>query len=94
MLPKVSFTDEDKEENGSKMLSRFGKMTRFNYPVLYGNDPVALHAHYLQCQELNDSGNIDHEKIAREEEMKSIQLRNNSMKSKTDLDDFIKRMNQ
>lgn len=47
MLPKVSFTDDDKDENGSKMLSRFGKMTRFNYPVLYGNDPVALHASYL-----------------------------------------------
>ena len=47
MLPKVSFTDDNKDENGSKMLSRMGKMTRYNYPVFYGADPVALHQRYL-----------------------------------------------
>ena len=47
MLPKVSFTDDQKDENGSKMLSRMGKMTRYNYPVFYGADPITLHQRYL-----------------------------------------------
>ena len=40
MLPKVSFTDTEKDENGSKMLSRMGKMTRYSYPVFYAADPI------------------------------------------------------
>ena len=47
MLPKVSFTDNQKEENGSKMLSRFGKMTTFNYPIFRGNDPITQHTEFL-----------------------------------------------
>lgn len=35
-LPKVSFTDDKLEENGSKMLSRMGKMTTYNYPIFRG----------------------------------------------------------
>ena len=35
-LPKVSFTDDKQEENGSKMLSRMGKMTTYNYPIFRG----------------------------------------------------------
>ena len=94
MLPKVSFTDDAKEENGSKMLSRFGKMTRFNYPVFYGVDPVSQHAQFLKNIDKKDPNNIDHETIAKEEEMRNIKARDNSMESKTDLDGFIRRMNQ
>ena len=43
MLPKVSFTDDEKAENGSKMLSRFGKMTTSNYPIMKAIDPVLQH---------------------------------------------------
>ena len=94
MLPKVSFTDDVKEENGSKMLSRFGKMTRFNYPVFYGVDPVSQHVQFLKNREKGDPNNIDHEAIAKEEEAMNIKMQDNSMQSKTDLDGFIRRMNQ
>ena len=40
MLPKVSFTDDEKAENGSKMLSRFGKQTHYSYPIFRGIDPI------------------------------------------------------
>jgi hypothetical protein len=43
-LPKVSFTDDSMEENGSRMLSRFGKQTTFNYPIFRGVDPLEQHA--------------------------------------------------
>ena len=55
MLPKVSFTDDAKEENGSKMLSRFGKMTRYNSPMFYGADPITQHVQFLKTREQNHS---------------------------------------
>ena len=66
MLPKVSFTDEEKDENGSKMLSRMGKMTRYNYPVFYGVDPISVHQKYLQAvKKKEEFGNVDHSKQAK-----------------------------
>ena len=93
MLPKVSFTDDVKDENGSKMLSRFGKMTRFNYPLLYGTDPISQHNKFMSNRAKKDPSNIDHEKIAKEEEFLNNKMRDNSMRSKTDLDGFLRRMN-
>ena len=46
-LPKVSFTDDKKEENGSKMLSRFGKQTNYNYPIFRALDPVEQHEAHM-----------------------------------------------
>ena len=63
MLPKVSFTDDEKDENGSKMLSRMGKMTRYNYPVFYGIDPISLHEKFLTNEKRKEEfGNVDLEK--------------------------------
>ena len=63
MLPKVSFTDDEKDENGSKMLSRMGKMTRYNYPVFYGIDPIGLHEKFLANEKRKEEfGNVDLEK--------------------------------
>ena len=39
-LPKASFTDDKMDDNGSHMLSRFGKQTTFNYPIFRGIDPI------------------------------------------------------
>ena len=52
MLPKASFTDMiDKdngdEQNGTKMLSRIGKLTSCNYPIFFMADPVSQHAKYV-----------------------------------------------
>lgn len=49
---------------------------------------------FLKNLERNDPDNIDHERIALEEERLSNMRRDNSMHSKTDLDGFLKRMNQ
>ena len=68
MLPKVSFTDDAREENGSKMLSRFGKMTRFSYPMMYGVDPIVQHNDFVKNIAKKDPNNIDHAAIAKEEE--------------------------
>lgn len=93
MLPKVSFTDNKKEENGSKMLSRFGKMTTFNYPIFRGVDPIEQHSKFLTNIDRKNPLNIDAEKEAILDEKRQIMQRDNSVKSKTDLQGFIKRMN-
>ena len=92
-LPKFSFTDDEKTENGGKMLSRFGKMTKYNYPILKGADPIEQHTRFLTNMAKNDPSNIDHEKEALEEERRQNKLKDNSMQTKTDLDGFLKRMN-
>ena len=45
------------------MLSRMGKMTRYNYPVFYGIDPIGLHEKFLANEKRKEEfGNVDHEK--------------------------------
>ena len=45
------------------MLSRMGKMTRYNYPVFYGIDPISLHEKFLTNEKRKEEfGNVDHEK--------------------------------
>ena len=61
------------------MLSRIGKITRYNYPVFYAADPVSQHAQFLKNIDKKDPNNIDHETIAKEEEMRNIKMRDNSM---------------
>ena len=68
MLPKVSFTDNQKEENGSKMLSRFGKQTTFLYTIFKSSDPIVQHHKFLANIEKKNPLNIDSEKIALEEQ--------------------------
>ena len=92
MLPKVSFTDNDKKENGSKMLSRFGVMTRFSYPLLHGRDPVEQHNTFNRNRAKNDPTRIDPEKIKREEEHLNNILRDNSIRSNVDIDGYVRRM--
>ena len=95
MLPKVSFTDTDTEENGSSMLSRFGKMTAFNHPILRGAiDPIVQHNRFMANIEAKHPLNIDPAKGALAEEQQSNLIKDNSMRSKTDLDAFMKRINQ
>ena len=77
-----------------KMLSRFGKMTNYNYPILQAEDPVVTHKRFLAAIAKNDPMKIDFEKQAQEEERREHMQRDNSMKSKTDLQGFIRRMNQ
>ena len=93
MLPKVSFTDNQKEENGSKMLSRFGKQTTFLYTIFKSSDPIVQHHKFLANIEKKNPLNIDSEKIALEEQKHEQMMRDNSVRSKTDLSGFIKRMN-
>ena len=94
MLPKVSFTDDKKAENGSKMLSKSGKTTTFMYPLFRGADPIASHNSFLAGIERANPNNIDFEKIALEEQqlanMKRIKA---SSKSKTDLGSFVRQIN-
>ena len=68
-----------------KMLSRFGKMTTYNYPILQAEDPVITHKRFLAAVARNDPMKIDFEKHAQEEERRENMLRDSSMKSKTDL---------
>ena len=80
----------------SKMLSRMGKMTRYNYPVFYGIDPISLHEKFLANEKRKEEfGNVDHEKQAKEEaKLESVLRSNNSNRSKTDIESFMKRMVQ
>ena len=40
-----------------------GKMTRYNYPVFYGLDPISLHEKFLANEKRKEEfGNVDHEK--------------------------------
>ena len=51
MLPKVSFlsgvNDENYNETGSFMVSRYGRITSKNYPVFSQADPISIHERFL-----------------------------------------------
>ena len=92
-LPKVSFTDDKLEENGSKMLSRMGKMTTYNYPIFRGQDPVAQHEEYLQSVAKRDMDHPERQKklAIQEEKQKEANVPADT-RSKTDINTFLKRM--
>ena len=94
MLPKVSFIDQEGDENGSVMLSRFGKQTTKNYGIFRAPDPIRQHARYITKIANADPTNYDKEKEMEEEKKKENMVLNNSLQPKTDIDGFIKRMNQ
>lgn len=74
MLPKVSFTDDRKEENGSKMLSRFGKMTTYNYPIFRGPDPVTTHSRFVENKQREEAAQQEWE-MQHVEEQKRLEAR-------------------
>ena len=95
MLPKASFVDfKDSDENGSSMLSRAGKLTTKNNMIFTAPDPMKQHARYTAAIANSDPTNYDKEKEMAEEKKKENMLLNNGLQPKTDIEGFIKRMNQ
>jgi len=86
-------------KNEKKMKSRMGKKTEFDFAILKDVDPLKLiDRHHKHMKFLEKKGLYDKTKKERqdsdEEEKRDQKIRDNSMKSKTDLNDFIRMINQ